>query len=100
MREAFFLYLQHQMSGFGGRWSRPTGSELRDYPECAAARKIALAKMTAVSNFGLPVAIAPIVYTDAPENSKEIKNFQNALTPYENTFIIDIIIMQRNYGMV
>ena len=76
MREAFFLYLQHRMSGFGGHWSRPASSEFKDYPAFAAARKIALAKMTAVSNFESPMAIAPIVYTGAPENSKEIKIFQ------------------------
>lgn len=99
MREAFFLYLQHRMSGFGGRWSRPPGSELKDYPEFSAARKIALAKMTAVSNFEPPMAIAPIVYTGALENSREIKLFQNALTPYENTFT-DTFITAPSPGIV
>ena len=99
MREAFFLYLQHRMSGIGGRWSRPPGSELKDYPEFSAARKIALAKMTAVSNFEPPMAIAPIVYTGALENSKEIKLFQNALTPYENTFT-DTFITAPSPGIV
>ena len=28
MREAFFLYVQRRMSGFGGRWQRPSGREL------------------------------------------------------------------------
>ena len=28
VREAFFLYVQRRMSGFGGRWQRPGGSEL------------------------------------------------------------------------
>src|SRR5690606_22768728 len=31
-REGFFLYVQHRMSGFGGRWTRPPWRDLVSYP--------------------------------------------------------------------
>src|SRR5436309_3389923 len=57
LREAFFLYVQRRMSGFGGRWQRPAGRELADYPEFARARRQALAARRAVSNYEPPMAI-------------------------------------------
>src|ERR1051325_2351914 len=31
-REAFFLYVRHRMSGFGGRWKRWPRAEVERYP--------------------------------------------------------------------
>jgi 5-methyltetrahydropteroyltriglutamate--homocysteine methyltransferase len=86
MREAFFLYVQRRMSGFGGRWQRPAGRELIDYPEFAEARRQALADRRAVSNFEPPMAIGPIAYTGGDANAAEIAAFRQALTPHSSAF--------------
>lgn len=98
-REAFFLYVQHRMSGFGGRWSRPSGSELNNYPEFSAARKAAIKGMNAVSNFEPPMANAPIVYTGSKENAKEIDLFKTALKPHQNVFT-DTFITAPSPGII
>ena len=98
-REAFFLYVQHRMSGFGGRWSRPSGSELNNYPEFSAARKVAIQGMNAVSNFEPPMANAPIVYTGSKENAKEIDLFKTALKPHQNVFT-DTFITAPSPGII
>ena len=98
-REAFFLYVQHRMSGFGGRWSRLSGSELNNYPEFSAARKAAIKGMNAVSNFEPPMANAPIVYTGSTENAKEINLFKTALKPHQNVFT-DTFITAPSPGII
>lgn len=86
VREAFFLYVQRRMSGFGGSWQRPGGSELNAYPEFAEARRQAMAGKAAVSNFAPPKAIGPIVYTDPEANAAEIRVFQDALARHDGHF--------------
>jgi 5-methyltetrahydropteroyltriglutamate--homocysteine methyltransferase len=86
MREAFFLYVQRRMSGFGGRWQRPAARELADYPDFAEARRQALAARRAVSNFEPPMATGPIGYTGVAENAAEIAAFKTALTAHPAAF--------------
>jgi hypothetical protein len=31
-RESFFTFVQHRMTGFGGRWARPTMADMTRYP--------------------------------------------------------------------
>ena len=86
MREAFFLYVQRRMSGFGGRWQRPVARELADYPEFAQARRQALASRQAVSNFEPPTAVGPIRYLDGSANAAEIRVFKEALAQHRGAF--------------
>ncbi|MGI9477815.1 MAG: cobalamin-independent methionine synthase II family protein [Hyphomicrobiaceae bacterium] len=86
VREAFFLYVQHRMSGFGGSWERPVGGELAAYPEFAAARDAALAGKVAVSNFAPPMAIGPVAYTGARANADEISLFKASLERHSGAF--------------
>jgi len=86
MREAFFLYVQRRMSGFGGSWQRPAGRELADYPEFAAARRQGLAARQAVSNFEPPMAVGPIQYGDRDANAAEIGAFKAALAEHQGAF--------------
>ncbi len=79
VREAFFLYVQRRMSGFGGRWTRQQGSELENYPEFAEARRQSMAGRPAVSNFEPPMAVGPIIYTAPEANLAEIEGFKAAL---------------------
>jgi 5-methyltetrahydropteroyltriglutamate--homocysteine methyltransferase len=86
MREAFFLYVQRRMSGFGGRWQRPAGRELADYPEFAEARRQAMAGRRAVSNFEPPMAVGPVAYSGVSANAAEIAAFSRALAPHAGAF--------------
>jgi 5-methyltetrahydropteroyltriglutamate--homocysteine methyltransferase len=86
VREAFFLYVQRRMTGFGGSWQRPGGSELQNYPEFAEARRQTMAATTAVSNFAPPMAIGPIEYADQTANNDELRIFQEALSRHEGAF--------------
>ena len=86
MREAFFLYVQRRMSGFGGRWQRPSGRELADYPEFAEARRQMLASRRAVSNFEPPMAVGPVSYTGASANAAELAAFSSALAAHGDAF--------------
>lgn len=86
VREAFFLYVQRRMTGFGGSWERPAGSELNDYPEFAEARRQAMAARPAVSNFAPPMAIGPVAYSDVDANQSEIKTFKAALAEHDGAF--------------
>lgn len=86
VREAFFLYVQRRMSGFGSSWERPGGSELAAYPEFTEARQQAMAARTAVSNFAPPMAIGPIIYTNPEANAAEIRIFKDALARHEGAF--------------
>ncbi|MBU2534340.1 MAG: cobalamin-independent methionine synthase II family protein [Alphaproteobacteria bacterium] len=86
VREAFFLYVQRRMTGFGGRWERPPGRELAAYPEFAAARSAALEGKVAVSNFAPPMAIGEVTYTGYDANAREISLFKEALARHEGAF--------------
>lgn len=86
VREAFFLYVQHRMSGFGGSWERPAGRELAAYPDFAAARSAALAGKVAVSNFAPPMAIGPVSYNGTAANTDEISLFKASLARHPGSF--------------
>jgi 5-methyltetrahydropteroyltriglutamate--homocysteine methyltransferase len=87
MREAFFLYVQRRMSGFGSSWQRPVGRELADYPQFAQARREALASRRAVSNYEPPMAVGPVRYIDPGANAAEIGAFKAALALHEGVFV-------------
>ena len=86
VREAFFLYVQRRMTGFGGSWQRPGGSELDAYPDFAEARRQAMAGKAAVSNFTPPMAIGPVSYGDRDANAEEIRIFHDALANHDGHF--------------
>ena len=85
-REAFFLYVQNRMTGFGKTWSRPTGNELSNYPEFRSVREGILNKKIAVSNFKPPMAIGEVIYGDTNANEDEINLFLKALKFHSNKF--------------
>ena len=86
VREAFFLYLQRRMTGFGGHWARPAGSELNDYPEFMQTRRDYMASRKAVSNMDPPMAVGPIAYTGHGANAAEIDGFKAALARSGDAF--------------
>ncbi|MBH68409.1 MAG: hypothetical protein CMM58_08655 [Rhodospirillaceae bacterium] len=78
-REAFFLYIQRRMSGFGGRGKRKPWGDLLHYPEFAEYSKATFSAKTMVSNREPPVALNRIAYINREANLAEIKEFKTAL---------------------
>jgi 5-methyltetrahydropteroyltriglutamate--homocysteine methyltransferase len=63
-RESFVLYVQHRMTGFGGRWKRFPRGDVEGYPLFKEMFERQLARSTAVSNFAPPRAIGEVKYKD------------------------------------
>ena len=98
-REAFFLYVQNRMTGFGKTWSRPKGNELSNYPEFRSVREEILNKKIAVSNFNPPMAIGEVIYGDTNANEDEINLFLKALKFHSNKFT-DAFITAPSPGII
>ncbi len=79
-REAFFLYVQHRMSGFGGAWTRKPFADMARYP-AYMERSQALAKATEhVSNVGgVPQAVGEVRYLDQSLVDDECADFAAVL---------------------
>jgi 5-methyltetrahydropteroyltriglutamate--homocysteine methyltransferase len=80
-REAFFLYVQRRMSGFGGTWTRPAFADMTRYPAYAAMITAQAATTEHVSLRGaLPQAIGEVRYLDRSLIETECADFAAALT--------------------
>ncbi|MEQ9639107.1 MAG: cobalamin-independent methionine synthase II family protein [Alphaproteobacteria bacterium] len=99
IREAFFLYVQRRMSGFGGRWSRKPFVDLFKYPQYGAWRRAMAANAAAVSNMDPPMAIGEVKYTAPEENEAEIADFKAALDAVGGDFA-DTFITAPSPGIV
>src|SRR5271167_1574621 len=78
-REAFFLYVRHRMSGFGGSWQR--------YPLLKAQMAQMLASREAVGNYQPPKAVGEVRYVDGSELKAECADFQAALDQRPGAFV-------------
>ncbi|MDE2006929.1 MAG: hypothetical protein KGI51_10210 [Rhodospirillales bacterium] len=79
-REAFFLYVQRRMSGFGGGWSRRVFADVARYPGYRAWRAAHDAIATAVSNADkVPEAVGEVAYLDRAAIEAECTDFAAAL---------------------
>ncbi len=66
-REAFFLYVRHRMTGFGGTWTRRSVADLTHYPKYQAWAAAADGVRPSVSNRGaMPSANAAVTVTSTP----------------------------------
>ena len=99
MREAFFLYVQHRMTGFGGRWTRKPFADMAAYPMFMAMRRQMLSAKAAVSNLDPPCAVGPIAYARPEENEAEIEDFKAALAAVKGDFA-DTFITAPSPGIV
>ena len=79
-REAFFLYIQRRMTGFGGRGSRKPWGDLLDFPEFAEFSQANFAAKTMVSNRNPPVALREVKYIAPEKNLEEIDDFKTILS--------------------
>jgi 5-methyltetrahydropteroyltriglutamate--homocysteine methyltransferase len=78
-REAFFLYVQRRMSGFGGRAARKPWGDLLNYPEFAEASGLSFSSKTMVSNRNPATAIGEVRHIAPEANLAEINDFKAAL---------------------
>jgi 5-methyltetrahydropteroyltriglutamate--homocysteine methyltransferase len=78
-REAFFLYVRHRMSGFGGRWKRWPRGDVERYPILKEQMTQMLAAREAVGNYEPPRAIGEVRYVDDSELKAECADFRAAL---------------------
>jgi 5-methyltetrahydropteroyltriglutamate--homocysteine methyltransferase len=85
-REAFFLYVQRRMSGFGGQGTRSLWRDGLAYPDFLEARNQALQGKAAVSNMAPPKVIDEIRYLDRARIEAECDQFRDALKVRPNAF--------------
>ncbi len=79
-REAFFLYVRHRMSGFGGGWHRRPFADLAKYPGFAAWGDVLASGRPSVSNRdGVPEAVAAVEYLDPALVKAECDEFALAM---------------------
>jgi 5-methyltetrahydropteroyltriglutamate--homocysteine methyltransferase len=79
-REAFFLYVRHRMSGFGGSWTRKPMADALRYPAFRQWGDVIDSNRPQVSNRdGVPMAIGAVRYLDPAAVHAECTEFRAAL---------------------
>src|SRR5215204_832724 len=86
-REAFFLYVRHRMSGFGGSWKRWPRGDVERYPILKQQMAQMLAAREAVGNYEPPRAIGEVRYIDDSELKAECADFRAALDERPGGFV-------------
>jgi 5-methyltetrahydropteroyltriglutamate--homocysteine methyltransferase len=86
-REAFFLYVRHRMSGFGGGWTRKVFADVAHYPAFSAWKAAHDAVNESISNTGgVPEAVGEVRYLDRALVEAECKDFRTALDAAKGGF--------------
>ena len=86
-REAFFLYVRHRMTGFGGSWKRWPRGDVERYPLLKQQMTEMLAAREAVGNYEPPRTVGAITYADDTELKTELADFQAALGARKDGFV-------------
>ena len=86
-REAFFLYVRHRMSGFGGGWARKVFADVTHYPAFSAWKAAHDAVNESISNTGgVPEAVGEVRYLDRALVEAECQDFRAALDAAQGGF--------------
>jgi len=83
-RESFVTYVQHRMTGFGGRSDRPIMRDLVDHPDYMELAAPRFARMK-VNLMAAPAAVADVTYRDTTEVEAECALVAGA--PFAETFM-------------
>ncbi|HWB50434.1 MAG TPA: hypothetical protein VG651_15090 [Stellaceae bacterium] len=86
-REAFFLYVRHRMTGFGGSWKRWPRGDVERYPLLKQQMTAMLAAREAVGNYEPPRVIGAVTYADDSELKTELADFRAALDARAKGFV-------------
>src|SRR5712692_8821711 len=73
-RESFFTYVQHRMSGFGGRSERPRFKDVWQFPSFTA-RMAAMTAGMAVDLLHAPKALGPVRYEHREPLERECDDY-------------------------
>jgi 5-methyltetrahydropteroyltriglutamate--homocysteine methyltransferase len=84
-RESFVSYVQHRMSGFGGKSERPIMRDIVRYPTFLQLRLPDFAR-TMVSLMNAPKAIGPVAYTDRTLVDAECDLFERVTEAHPEQF--------------
>ncbi len=84
-RESFFTYVQHRLSGFGGRSQRPIMRDIVRYKSFLDLKVPELSR-TMVSLLNAPKAIGEVRYVDRSEVDKECADFRRILDEQKRSF--------------
>ena len=98
-REAFFLYVQRRMSGFGGQAPRKPWGDLLNYPEFSEASGLSFSSKTMVSNRNPATAIGEVRHIAPEANLAEINDFKSALKEAGGNFT-DTFMTAPSPGMI
>jgi 5-methyltetrahydropteroyltriglutamate--homocysteine methyltransferase len=85
VRESFFTYLQHRLTGFDGYAPRPQARDLADHPDYLAMfrRQFGVDRV----NLGvLPVARGPVTYADRGALERECSTFREVLDGFDGAY--------------
>jgi 5-methyltetrahydropteroyltriglutamate--homocysteine methyltransferase len=74
-RESFFTYIQHRMSGFGGKGDRPRLSDVWNYPSFVETISTMIRARVKVDLLHAPKAIGEVRYTDRAPLEKECDDY-------------------------
>ena len=85
-REAFFLYVRHRMSGFGGGWSRRPMADVARYAGFRAWQAAQDTGKSVSNHAGLPQAVGEVRYLDTAMVEAECTDFRTALDAAEGAF--------------
>jgi 5-methyltetrahydropteroyltriglutamate--homocysteine methyltransferase len=86
-REAFFLYVRHRMSGFGGGWTRKVFADVTHYPAFMAWKAAHDAVNESISNVGgIPEAVGEVRYLDRAPVEAECADFRAALDAVQGRY--------------
>ncbi len=86
-REAFFLYVRHRMSGFGGGWTRKVFADVTHYPAFMAWKAAHDAVNELISNVGgIPEAVGEVRYLDRAPVETECADFRAALDAVQGRY--------------
>src|SRR2546423_2075273 len=86
-RGAFFLYVRHRMSGFGGSWKRWPRGDVERYPLLKQQMAEMLAARVAVGNYQPPKAVGEVRYVDDSELKAECADFRAVLDEKPGAFV-------------
>ena len=78
-REAFFLYVRHRMSGFGGSWKRWPRGDVERYPLFKEQMPEMLGGARGGRQFRPPKAIGEMRYLDRAQSKPNARDFRAAL---------------------
>jgi 5-methyltetrahydropteroyltriglutamate--homocysteine methyltransferase len=78
-RESFFTYVQHRMSGFGGRSDRPAFADMHAYPSFLELLMDQMRTHVQVDLLHAPKAIGAVKYIDRTPLDRECDDFAKVL---------------------